>query len=349
MMPNTFGPVRVSILERIVPSLAFIVAAVSGAVGGAMLIRFFSLLSQAELAGYAAFFGGVAEIELAVGGVLILAVALCAIGIVVSIIRLFTTNKTASPPGLLFLMLGLLSLVPPFAIHYVLHTMKEVVTSPDPAAGFGTLTTAAYFAIGGPVVITLVLLAFAFVPFTSRAGRKSSPIVCLMFVAIVTATLAGIYFWEARKSIEARDKDRVEQYSQPRESPSMDSDSDSVPLPNQIDDMLDDVNVASPTDASPGSARSKTISGGVLNNKAIELPQPEYPPAARTVRASGQVTVQVLVDEKGEVVSASAVSGHPLLRAAAVQAARKAKFKPMMMSGQPTNVAGVLTYKFSEQ
>jgi len=157
MMPNTFGPVRVSILERIVPSLAFIVAAVSGAVGGAMLIRFFSLLSQAELAGYAAFFGGVAEIELAVGGVLILAVALCAIGIVVSIIRLFTTNTTASPPGLLFLMLGLLSLVPPFAIHYVLHTMKEVVTSPDPAGGgvssvAGSITTAAYFAIGGPVV-----------------------------------------------------------------------------------------------------------------------------------------------------------------------------------------------------
>jgi TonB family protein len=347
MMPNTFGPVRVSILERIVPSLAFIVAAVSGAVGGAMLIRFFSLLSQAELAGYAAFFGGVAEIELAVGGVLILAVALCAVGIVVSIIRLFTTNKTASPPGLLFLMLGLLSLVPPFAIHYVLHTMKEVVTSPDPAAGFGTLTTAAYFAIGGPVVITLVLLAFPFVPFTSRAGRKSSPIVCLMFVAIVTATLAGIYFWEARKSIAARDKDRVEQYSQPRESPSMNS--DSVPLPNQIDDMLDDVNGASLSNGSPSSSRTKTISGGVLNERAIELPQPEYPPAARAVRATGQVSVQVLVDGNGNVISATAVSGHPLLRGAAVQAARKAKFKPTMMSGQPTNVAGVLTYKFSEQ
>ena len=219
--------------------------------------------------------------------------------------------------------------------------------SSDLSSVAGSITTAAYFAIGGPVVITLVLLAFAFVPFTSRAGRKSSPIVCLMFVAIVTATLAGIYFWEARKSIEARDKDRVEQYSEPRESPSMDS--DPVPLPNQIDDMLDDVNGASPTDASAGSARSKTISGGVLNNKAIELPQPEYPPAARTVRASGQVTVQVLVDEKGEVVSASAVAGHPLLRAAAVQAARKAKFKPMMMSGQPAKVSGVLTYNFSVQ
>ncbi|MEP6924406.1 MAG: tetratricopeptide repeat protein [Pyrinomonadaceae bacterium] len=43
----------------------------------------------------------------------------------------------------------------------------------------------------------------------------------------------------------------------------------------------------------------KTISGGVLNGKAIELPKPVYPPSARAVRASGAVNVQVTVDEKG--------------------------------------------------
>ena len=90
----------------------------------------------------------------------------------------------------------------------------------------------------------------------------------------------------------------------------------------------------------------KQISGGVLNGKATSLPKPPYPPAARAVRASGAVSVQVLISESGSVVSASAVSGHPLLRAAAVQAARGARFSPTMLSGQPVKVSGVITYNF---
>lgn len=90
----------------------------------------------------------------------------------------------------------------------------------------------------------------------------------------------------------------------------------------------------------------KQISGGVLNGKATSLPKPPYPPAARAVRAAGAVSVQVLIDESGNVVSASAVSGHPLLRAAAVAAARGARFSPTMLSGQPVKVSGVITYNF---
>jgi protein TonB len=90
----------------------------------------------------------------------------------------------------------------------------------------------------------------------------------------------------------------------------------------------------------------KTVSGGVLNGKATSLPKPAYPAAARAVQASGSVSVQVLIDEGGRVVSASAVSGHPLLRAAAVAAARGARFSPTLLSGQPVKVSGVITYNF---
>ncbi len=90
----------------------------------------------------------------------------------------------------------------------------------------------------------------------------------------------------------------------------------------------------------------KQISGGVLNGKATSLPKPPYPPAARAVRADGPVTVQVLISESGSVISATAVSGHPLLRAAAAQAARGARFSPTMLSGQPVKVSGVITYNF---
>ncbi|HVE58751.1 MAG TPA: TonB family protein, partial [Pyrinomonadaceae bacterium] len=90
----------------------------------------------------------------------------------------------------------------------------------------------------------------------------------------------------------------------------------------------------------------KTISGGVINGKAVNLVKPPYPAAAKAVRASGAVNIQVIIDESGNVISATAVSGHPLLRAAAEAAARNSKFVPTMMSGQAVKITGVIVYNF---
>lgn len=111
-------------------------------------------------------------------------------------------------------------------------------------------------------------------------------------------------------------------------------------------DPGDSGGTAPPPPPPPVKKVPKQISGGVLNGKATSLPKPPYPPAARAVRAAGAVSVQVLIDESGSVVSATAVSGHPLLRAAAVQAARGARFSPTQLSGQPVKVSGVITYNF---
>lgn len=90
----------------------------------------------------------------------------------------------------------------------------------------------------------------------------------------------------------------------------------------------------------------KPISKGVVNGAAVSLPKPVYPPAAMAVRAGGAVNVQVLIDEEGNVVSALAVSGHPLLRTSATEAAQAAKFKPTLLSGQAVKVRGVIVYNF---
>ena len=90
----------------------------------------------------------------------------------------------------------------------------------------------------------------------------------------------------------------------------------------------------------------KQISGGVLNGKATSLPKPPYPPAARAVRASGAVSIQVLIDENGEAFTAQAVSGHPLLRAASTTAACGARFSPTTLEGNPVKVSGIITYNF---
>lgn len=92
-----------------------------------------------------------------------------------------------------------------------------------------------------------------------------------------------------------------------------------------------------------------TVSGGVLNGKATVLPKPPYPAAAKAVRAGGAVSVQVTIDEEGNVLSASATSGHPLLRHAAESAARNTKFNPTLLSGQKVRVTGVLTFNFVAQ
>jgi protein TonB len=87
----------------------------------------------------------------------------------------------------------------------------------------------------------------------------------------------------------------------------------------------------------------------VLNGKAISLPKPAYPPIARQAHASGTVVVQVTIDENGSVISAHAISGHPLLQPVAVAAARGARFSPTKLSGQPVKVTGVITYNFVAQ
>ncbi len=88
---------------------------------------------------------------------------------------------------------------------------------------------------------------------------------------------------------------------------------------------------------------------GVVNSIATNLVKPAYPAPARAVRAEGAVSVQVTIDERGSVVSASVVSGHPLLRSAALQAAKSSKFTPTLLSNQPVKVTGVIVYNFKAQ
>ena len=84
----------------------------------------------------------------------------------------------------------------------------------------------------------------------------------------------------------------------------------------------------------------------ILKDAAINLPKPDYPSAARLARAGGMVEVHVIVDEKGEVVTARSMSGHPLLKDAAETAARKATFSRAKLSSEPGKIYGIINYDF---
>src|SRR5258705_2952871 len=96
----------------------------------------------------------------------------------------------------------------------------------------------------------------------------------------------------------------------------------------------------------PTTAVAKPLEAGVLNAKATTLPKPRFPEEARRVKASGKVTVRVVVDESGKVVSAMATDGPLPLREAAEAAARQATFAPLVVDGITVKFAGVLTFDF---
>lgn len=102
-----------------------------------------------------------------------------------------------------------------------------------------------------------------------------------------------------------------------------------------------------PAAPNPSPVIPKVIKASVvLNSKALSLPKPIYPPMARQIKVQGMVTVQVLIDETGKVISARAVSGHPLLIPEAQKAALQARFSPTTISDRPVKVSGVITYNF---
>ena len=86
----------------------------------------------------------------------------------------------------------------------------------------------------------------------------------------------------------------------------------------------------------------RPIAGGMLNAKAIYLPIPEVPAG----EATGVVLVAIVIDEQGGVIEARAVSGPQPLHAAAVNAARMARFSPTLLMGEPVRVSGTLSYNF---
>jgi TonB family protein len=105
---------------------------------------------------------------------------------------------------------------------------------------------------------------------------------------------------------------------------------------------------AKPETTAPPDAVEPT-EGGILNSKAEKLPEPKYPAEAKKTHAFGQVQVKVLVDETGKVISAEALFGPESLRQAAVDAAKLARFKPMIVGGAAVKVSGILTYDFAAQ
>jgi tetratricopeptide (TPR) repeat protein len=101
-----------------------------------------------------------------------------------------------------------------------------------------------------------------------------------------------------------------------------------------------------PTANADSDDKFKTVKGGIVNGKALYLHKPAYPYEAREKRASGAVSVRVLIDETGKVIFACAISGARELQRASEVASYQSKFSPTLLDGKPVKVSGVLVYNF---
>lgn len=89
------------------------------------------------------------------------------------------------------------------------------------------------------------------------------------------------------------------------------------------------------------------VAVGSLHALARQKSAPSYPSIARTARVGGVVTVHLVVNEKGEVETVTRADGPQQLQAAASDAARRWKFHPTLVDGQPVRVTGYLSFNFA--
>ena len=91
---------------------------------------------------------------------------------------------------------------------------------------------------------------------------------------------------------------------------------------------------------------ARPLVGGALSGAEGSIPEPEYPNRAKSEGVSGTITVRVRVNNRGRVILARSSTGDWRLRAAAVQAARKATFLPEKLPSDVRFVSGTITYSF---
>jgi TonB family protein len=106
------------------------------------------------------------------------------------------------------------------------------------------------------------------------------------------------------------------------------------------------IRAGAPDAAGRDAASSQHIKASDLRPSAVRRAEPLYPAMAKAARVGGSVTVEVTIDEEGDVLSARCLSGHPLLIDVSLAAARGWKFNPTERDGTPVKVIGEIVFTF---
>jgi hypothetical protein len=187
---------RASILARIAPAISYALPALGAAISALLFINLFRAMRNAESAGIAAVSAGASEANIAILVTLYLAIVVGFIGIVVAVIRLFTSTNTASPSAWFYLITGVIGLAPTFALWQAQSVLLEVLfgRSEGVATVASQISMLLMLTLSMAVVSILTLLVTTFVPLplVLRAKRKWAPllVLALMEIALIAMTVA---------------------------------------------------------------------------------------------------------------------------------------------------------------
>jgi hypothetical protein len=200
MTPETeasSGVTRASILARIAPAISYALPTLGAAISALLFINVMQAMRNAETAGIAAVAAGVSETNIAILVSLYLAIAVGFIGIVVALIRLFTSTRTVTPSAWFYLITGVIGLVPMFALWQAQSLLLEVIFG----MSSGVVTVASQInlllmltiSMAAVSILTLLVSTFVPLPRVLRAKRKWAPLIVLVLVEIAVIAMAVAY------------------------------------------------------------------------------------------------------------------------------------------------------------
>jgi len=84
----------------------------------------------------------------------------------------------------------------------------------------------------------------------------------------------------------------------------------------------------------------------MMEGNLIYKPPPAYPPIARAGRIQGTVVLRAIISRAGAIENLQALSGHPLLIPAAIEAVKQWRYRPYVLNGEPVEVETRVTVNF---
>lgn len=193
-------PARVSILARIVPALSCILPAFGAALSAVLLLNVLNAMSSAEAAGIAAVASGLSRANLAILVTLYLALFVGLAGVVIGLVRMFTTTTTASPSAWYYLIAGVIGIVPMLALWRAQTLLLDVIFNRSPQAGGVsavadqiTLFSIIAIILGGMSILFLIASSFITLPRILWAKRKWAPLIMLLVVETAIMAMTVIY------------------------------------------------------------------------------------------------------------------------------------------------------------
>jgi len=88
------------------------------------------------------------------------------------------------------------------------------------------------------------------------------------------------------------------------------------------------------------------VGGRVRRPQLIKQMAPKYPVLARDAHMSGEVVIDAILDERGNVTEMKVLSGPPLFYSAAMEALREWKYEPTYLNDEPISVQLIVTITF---